>query len=72
MSHTYEHKTTTFICNSDLSGDVTINTKEGTLDVRGDDIVDFVINHLKSEFIGTIESMENKEFIKTFLHLNRI
>ena len=27
MSHTYKHKTTTFICNGDLSGDVTIVTK---------------------------------------------
>ena len=69
MSHTYKHKTTTFICNSDLSGDITINTKNGTLDVSGDDIVNFVIYHLKSELICTIESMENKEFIKTFLHL---
>ena len=71
MSHTYEHKTTTFICNSDLSGDITIVTKDGILDVNGGDIKDFVIDHLKSELIGTIESMNNKDFIKTFLYLNR-
>lgn len=67
MSHTYEHKETRFICNSDLSGDVTIITKNGELDVNGDDIKNFVIDFLKSEYVSNVENMSNDDFMKLLL-----
>ena len=69
MSHSYFQKETTFICNSDLSGDITIKTNTGELEVNGDDIVNFVIDHLKNELIANIESMDNREFVQRFLNI---
>lgn len=69
MSHTYFQKETTFIANSDLSGDITIKNNNGELKVNGVDIVNFVIDHLKNELIANIESMDNCEFVKRFLNI---
>jgi hypothetical protein len=68
MSHTYFQNKTTFICNSDLSGEVTIKTKDGELNVNGKDIINFVVDHLKRELIVNIESMDNEVFVKVFLN----
>jgi ribosomal protein S11 len=47
MSHTTKCKNNTvFIHNSDMSGDVTIVTGKGELDVNGRDIIEFVLQRI--------------------------
>ncbi len=67
MSHSYIYEKTTFIGNSDLSGDITIKNNKGELNVNGNDILDFIIEHLKREAIANIESSSNDEFVKNFI-----
>ena len=67
MSHTYRFNDTSFVCNSDLSGEVRIVNKEGKfIEIPCDDLLDFVYSHLQREAISTIEEMEPQEFFEKF------
>ncbi len=65
MSHTYEYKNTVFICNSDLSGDITIRPiGGGSLEVNGDDLKSFIFDYLRRGIISNIENLDNDELEK--------
>jgi hypothetical protein len=49
-----------------MSGDITIVTGKGELDVNGDDIIEFVIEHIKREKISQFENMTVKDIIDFF------
>jgi len=65
MSHTYEHGETRFICNSDLSGDISVIVGEERIEVPGDDIVEFVASYLVRERIAKLEQMSAKDLLVT-------
>ena len=62
MSHTYANGNTTFFANSDLSGDVKIKNSKGELEVKGLDLENFILDHLKDEFIRQLEETSGQGF----------
>ena len=63
MSHTYIHDNTLFICNSDLSGGITIQNEHGDFIVDGRDLLTFVGEFIRSQKIRAIESEHPLNFI---------
>ena len=53
--HTYQAKESKFHYSSDLSGDVTIYTNQGLLDVSCDDILDFVAYVIRGARLAQLE-----------------
>lgn len=70
MSHTYKFGTTTFICNSDLSGPIEIRNVEGCLEVDGEDILALVVDFITREHIAGLEQVAPRELIGHFARLN--
>ena len=65
MSITFEAENgTRFHHNSDLSGNVTIVTKEGTLAVPGDDLVEFWMENVRVNLIEAVEQLDLKKLVK--------
>lgn len=65
MSHTYVYKNTRFVCNSDLSGQISIqNMAEEWLDIDGDDLKSFIFDHLRRGMISNIEDLDNDQLEK--------
>lgn len=65
MSHSYNMGLFTFVCNSDLSGEVRIynqKTKE-RMEVDGRSILDFVAEHIRREKISRLEQMSTEEIL---------
>lgn len=59
MSHSWEHGTTRFIGNGDLSGPITIINGLGErIRVPGRDLVEFVAAHVARERISLLEQQE--------------
>ncbi len=63
MSHTLALTTATFNYNSDLSGNVTITTREGRIDVPGCELVAFVAEYVRGQRINALESATTRELL---------
>lgn len=63
MSHTLALTAATFNYNSDLSGNVTITTHEGRIDVPCRELVSFVVEHVRRERIIALESASDREIL---------
>lgn len=63
--HTFKGKSCTIHYNGDLSGELEIYVPEtkDRIGVQADDILEFVMEHLKSEKIAELESMNWKDFM---------
>jgi hypothetical protein len=61
MAHTTKGYETIFIHNSDMSGEITIKNDNGELNVSGNNIVNFVLEHLRNEKIGQLEQMNERQ-----------
>lgn len=70
MSHIYKFGTTTFICNSDLSGPIEIRNAEGFLEVDGEDILALVVDFITREHIAGLEQATPRRLIQHFARLN--
>ena len=75
--HTRKYNKTSFNFDGDLSGKVRIrkvsDIDNGNIDdyfeVDGEDLVNFVIDHLKDKIVSSIESMDSEEFLNKFLNV---
>ncbi len=65
MAQTTIINNTVFIHRGDMSGDVTIKNKEGSLDVEADYIVEFILDYIKGEKIGKLNDMNSSDFMNT-------
>lgn len=63
MSHTYVHDKTVFICNSDLSGEITVQNEHGEFEIDGNDVLEFVGEFIRRERISAIENEHPLNFI---------
>jgi len=63
--HTFKGKSCTIHYNGDMSGELKIcNRKDNVwITVKADDIMRFVMEHIKSQKIAEIESMNWKDFM---------
>ena len=67
--HTFRGRTCIINYNSDMSGDITIVTEKGELDVSGEDILKFVSTYIVSEKISQLENSDPLELLKSGLKL---
>ena len=63
MSHSWTYGKTSFIGNSDLSGDITIRRNGEEIDIPGAQILKFVADHIRDERIRVIEQMTESEIL---------
>ena len=63
--HTYNGNSCRIHYNSDMSGEVCINSKTSDKEITVDaqDILDFVAEYVRSQKIGKLEQMTNKEIL---------
>ena len=66
--HTFKGKNCVIHYNSDMSGDVTI-TKDGKLDVFGEDLLRFVSSYIVSEKIAELELADPVDLLKRSIKL---
>ena len=65
MSHSWGYEHTSFIGNSDLSGDITIKTNGGeSLDISGNDLKLFMLDYFRGEMIRNIEDLNDDQLEK--------
>jgi len=64
--HTRTYGDTTFIYNSDLSGEVEIKRDGEGLLVPGSDLLGFALNWLVSERIASLEAMDSSEILRAW------
>jgi len=64
--HTFKGKSCTIHFNSDMSGELEIYIPETKvrIGVQADDILEFVMEHIKSQKIAEMESMGWKDFMR--------
>lgn len=65
--HTYEEEKTTFIGNSDLSGDIIVKTDKGELEVSGKDLINFALGYIIRKKISKLEQLDGDDLINYFL-----
>ena len=63
MSHTYIHDKTAFICNSDLSGEITVQNEYGEFEIDGHDLLEFMGEFIRRQRIASIENQHPLNFI---------
>ena len=63
MSHTYVHDNTVFICNSDLSGEITVQNEQGEFEIDGHDLLEFLGEFIRRQRIASIENQHPLNFI---------
>lgn len=63
--HTFEGSSCRIHFNSDMSGDIHICDKDSDKEIKvdGQDILDFVANHVIRERISKLEQMETREIL---------
>jgi len=63
--HTFKGKSCTIHYNGDMSGELEIYVPEtkDRIGVRADDIMEFVMEYIRSEKIAELESMHWKDFM---------
>lgn len=63
--HTFEGSSCRIHFNSDMSGDIHICDKDSDREIKvdGQDILDFVANHVRCERISKLEQMETKDIL---------
>ena len=61
--HTHKHKDTSFVYNSDLSGNVRIVHDGKELDVPGEALIAFVAEHARRQRISQIENASDFEIL---------
>lgn len=61
--HTYKAQNTTFVHDSDLSGDVIIRRGNNEIEVPGEDLLSFVAEYVRSERVGALESASHREIL---------
>lgn len=63
--HTFEGNSCRIHFDSDMSGDIHICDKDSDreITVDGQDILDFVVNHIRRERISKLEQMGTKEIL---------
>ena len=61
--HTFNGESCTIHYNSDMSGEVIINSKtiNKALEIEAKDILDFVADYIRREKISTLENMSTNE-----------
>lgn len=64
--HTFEGSSCRIHFNSDMSGDIHICDKDSDREIKvdGQDILDFVANHVRRERISKLEQMETKDILE--------
>lgn len=67
--HTFKGKNCVIHYNSDMSGDVTITTKDGKLDVFGEDLLRFISSYIVSEKIAELEIADPVDLLKRHIKL---
>lgn len=63
--HTFDGKSCRIHFNSDMSGDIHIWDKDSDKEIKvdGQDILDFVANHVRNEKISKLEQMGTREIL---------
>lgn len=63
--HTFDGKSCRIHFNSDMSGEIHICDKDSYKEIKvdGQDILDFVANHVRRERISKLEQMETREIL---------
>lgn len=61
--HTFRSNKVTFIYNSDLSGDVTVQRDGKEIKVPGEELLEFVAERLRAMKIDTLEHMHYREVL---------
>jgi len=61
--HNFNGKLTTFNYNPDFSGEVCITVAEGSIWVRGQDLLDFVAEYVRANKICQLENASSKQLL---------